>query len=115
MSAQAGEPRPCGEVQPGIRRESGTSGPDEGVWGCDMPELALLGVGWRRGPTQSPPLGQGLRPSSLPTPPTKYMQINANICNVSPPPGPAPARGECLELCQSLPTGGLYSRELKSD
>lgn len=96
------------EVQPGIRRESGTSGPDEGcLCGQDMPGLALLGVGWRRGPTQSRPLRQGwgsLTPS--PTPPTKYMQINANICNVSPHLARPQHAESASNPCQSLPTGG---------
>ena len=72
-----------------------------------MPELALLGVGWRRGPTQSPPIRRGCDPHPSPTPPTKYMQINANICNVSSPPGPAPARGEWGEPHAKARTPGV--------
>ena len=50
-------PGPAGKACLASDGESGTSGPDEGcLCGEDMPELALLGVGWRRGPTQSPPI-----------------------------------------------------------
>ena len=89
--------------------ESGTSGPDEGrLCGEDVPELALLGVRWRRGRTRSPPIRRGCDPHPSPTPSTKCMQINTNICNVSSPPGPAPARGECGEsLAKARPPGGI--------
>ena len=101
-------PGPAGKACLASDGESGTSGPDEGcLCGEDMPELALLGVGWRRGPTQSPPIRRGCDPHPSPISPTKYMQINANICYVSSPPGPAPARGECREsFAKACPLGG---------
>ena len=101
-------PRHAGKACLASDGESGTSGPDEGcLCGEDMPELALLGVVWRRGPTQSPPIRRGCDPHPSPISPTKYMQINANICYVSSPPGPAPARGECREsFAKACPLGG---------
>ena len=109
VSAQGGEPRPLEKACLKPDGESGTSGPDEGCL-CreNMPELALLGERWRRGRTRSAPIRRGCGPHPYPTPSTKCMQISANICNVSSPPGPALARGECGEsLANARPPGGI--------
>ena len=100
-------PGPAGKACLASDGESGTSGPDEGcLCGQDMPELALLGVGWRRGPTQSPPLRQGCDPHPSPTPPQSTCKSTQTYATCLPTwPGPSTWRVPRI-LCQSLPTGG---------